>query len=139
MPAGLFGFERFTISSLQLCRRSLTPAWSRLERPRGRRAVSHPTHICAVPHVILHVGPTRLPRFDPDRTAKIVCLQRADLADGAFVQALDDFPMPERITHGQAGNDREVLLSRLLAGGQDLADARRVHGNWFLREHMFAS
>src|SRR6266545_6976442 len=27
MPAGLFGFEPFTISSLRLCRRSLTGAW----------------------------------------------------------------------------------------------------------------
>src|SRR5262249_55353599 len=97
-----------------------------------------PGEVVPVAHLPDHVAPVALTRLDPDRPTVVGRLQDEDLADGAVTDPPDGLAEAFIIAHAQAGDDRQALRLRPLAGGQDGADAGRVDGDGLLGEDVLA-
>src|SRR5258706_14633065 len=88
--------------------------------------------------MVLHLRPTRLPRLDPDRSAKIIGLHRADVSHLSLMEAPNEFPMTIRVAHGEARHDGEILPARVRAGGQNAPNAGGIDGHRLFSKHMLA-
>src|SRR5262249_14619032 len=77
-----------------------------------------PGEVVPVAHLPDHVAPVALTRLDPDRPTVVGRLQDEDLADGAVTDPPDGLAEAFIIAHAQAGDDRQALRLRPLAGGQ---------------------
>ena len=74
----------------------------------------------------------------PRRPRVISTLQSGEIANHTLVNALHGLAHAVMIAPAQAGDDGQVLLLGLFAGGQHGADARRIDGDRLLGEDVLA-
>ena len=86
----------------------------------------------------LHLAPIALSRLAPERAGVVADLHRQDVADGAVVDALDEFPFRRIVAITQARDDRQVFCAGRFGRFEHAAHAGRVDGDRFFAEHMLA-
>ncbi len=99
---------------------------------------TEPLEVVPVAHLPGHVGPVRLTRLDPDRSAVIVRQQRVDLADRSIVKPSNRFAVAGVVSQAKSRNDRELLLLRFFRDREHLTHAGSIDGHRFLGEHVLA-